>query len=199
MGSMQAGAGGQSESVPLAAEVRRREMVLLLILASVQFTSIVDFMVVMPLGPQLRRKLAYRHRAVWLDRRVVHGCGGPRGAFGLVDHGPVRPQVGVLDALRGLSAGDALLRAFDRVLHVARRPGAHGRLLEEFWAGLALAIIADVFPEERRGRATGILMSAFAAASVIGVPTGIYLGGELAGTFRSWFWPLWVCRCWSSA
>ena len=35
------------------------------------------------------------------------------------------------------------------------------------------------FPEERRGRATGILMSAFAAASVVGVPAGIYLGGEL--------------------
>ncbi len=41
-----------------AAEVRRREIVLLLILASVQFTSIVDFMVVMPLGPQLMDKLA---------------------------------------------------------------------------------------------------------------------------------------------
>ena len=32
-------------------------MVILLILAAVQFTSIVDFMVVMPLGPQLERKL----------------------------------------------------------------------------------------------------------------------------------------------
>ena len=35
----------------------RRERVLLLVLAAVQFTSIVDFMVVMPLGPQLRRTL----------------------------------------------------------------------------------------------------------------------------------------------
>jgi len=34
----------------------RLERLLLTILASVQFTSIVDFMVVMPLGPQLRRK-----------------------------------------------------------------------------------------------------------------------------------------------
>ena len=36
---------------------RRRERLLLLMLASVQFTSIVDFMVVMPLGPQLMRSL----------------------------------------------------------------------------------------------------------------------------------------------
>ena len=58
MASMPNGSPDKSGSAPLAAEQRRREMVLLLILASVQFTSIVDFMVVMPLGPQLMRKLA---------------------------------------------------------------------------------------------------------------------------------------------
>jgi predicted MFS family arabinose efflux permease len=36
---------------------RRRELMVLLILAAVQFTTIVDFMIVMPLGPQLMRKL----------------------------------------------------------------------------------------------------------------------------------------------
>ncbi len=57
MASIKAGDGDQVESDSQSVEVRRREMVLLLILASVQFTSIVDFMVVMPLGPQLQRKL----------------------------------------------------------------------------------------------------------------------------------------------
>ena len=41
---------------PIAGQ-RRMEWLLLFVLAAVQFTSIVDFMVVMPLGPQLRRKL----------------------------------------------------------------------------------------------------------------------------------------------
>jgi predicted MFS family arabinose efflux permease len=41
---------------------------------------------------------------------------------------------------------------------------------------MALAIVGDVFPEHRRGRATGVLMSAFAIASVFGVPIGLYLG-----------------------
>jgi predicted MFS family arabinose efflux permease len=36
---------------------RRTERIVLLILAAVQFTSIVDFMVIMPLGPQLMRTL----------------------------------------------------------------------------------------------------------------------------------------------
>src|SRR6478672_5272801 len=35
----------------------RRERLVLFILAAVQFTTIVDFMIVMPLGPQLMRKL----------------------------------------------------------------------------------------------------------------------------------------------
>jgi predicted MFS family arabinose efflux permease len=50
--------------------------------------------------------------------------------------------------------------------------GAFGGIL----GGMSLAIIGDVFPEERRGRATGSLMSAFALATVLGVPVGLYLG-----------------------
>ncbi|HEY4234521.1 MAG TPA: MFS transporter, partial [Lacipirellulaceae bacterium] len=37
-------------------------------------------------------------------------------------------------------------------------------------------IIGDVFPEQRRGRATGSLMTGFALASVAGVPLGLYFG-----------------------
>ncbi|HET7824955.1 MAG TPA: MFS transporter, partial [Anaeromyxobacter sp.] len=40
---------------------------------------------------------------------------------------------------------------------------------------LALAIVADVVPPERRGRALGAVMGAFAAASVLGVPAGLEL------------------------
>jgi predicted MFS family arabinose efflux permease len=43
---------------------------------------------------------------------------------------------------------------------------------------MALAIVGDVFPEHKRGRATGVLMSAFALASVVGVPAGITLGNR---------------------
>ena len=50
--------------------------------------------------------------------------------------------------------------------------GAFGGIL----GGIALAIIGDVFPENRRGTATGLLMSAFAIASVAGVPLGLMLG-----------------------
>src|SRR4051812_2182879 len=50
--------------------------------------------------------------------------------------------------------------------------GALGGIL----GGVSLAIIGDVFPEERRGHATGSLMTGFALASVVGVPLGLYIG-----------------------
>ncbi len=52
---------------------------------------------------------------------------------------------------------------------------------------MALAIIGDVFPENRRGRATGSLMTGFALASVAGVPFGLYLG-----TNYGWHVPFFV-------
>ena len=169
--------GGESEPVPLAAEVRRREMVLLLILASVQFTSIVDFMVVMPLGPQLQRKLEINNAQFsWIvaSYTIAAGLAGLLGSS-------IMDRFGRKSAFLTLYTGFLLGTLFCGLstgyymLLVARvLTGAFGGIL----GGMALAIIGDVFPEERRGRATGILMSAFAVASVVGVPAGIYLGGE---------------------
>src|SRR5690606_8917324 len=42
-------------------------------------------------------------------------------------------------------------------------------------SSISLAIIADVIPPERRGRAMGAAMGAFSAASVLGVPAGLEL------------------------
>jgi predicted MFS family arabinose efflux permease len=165
------------EAAATASEVRRREIVLLVILASVQFTSIVDFMVVMPLGPQLMRKFDINPAQFgWIvaSYTIAAGLAGLL-ASSIMDrfgrkHAFLTLYTGFLvgTLLCGLSFRYPMLLAA-RVL-----TGAFGGIL----GGLALAIIADVFPEERRGRATGVLMSAFALASVVGVPVGLYLGTE---------------------
>jgi predicted MFS family arabinose efflux permease len=41
-----------------------------------------------------------------------------------------------------------------------------------------LVIIGDAFPEVRRGRATGVVMTAFSIASIAGLPAGIVLGNR---------------------
>jgi len=175
MAPMQAASQSKAEARALAALVRRREIVLLLVLASVQFTSIVDFMVVMPLGPQLMRKLEISPAQFgWIVSSYTIAAGlagllassimdrfGRKSAFLSLYTGFL---IGTLFC--GLSTGYSLLVAA-RVL-----TGAFGGIL----GGMAMAIIGDVFPEERRGRATGVLMSAFALASVVGVPAGLWLG-----------------------
>jgi MFS transporter, DHA1 family, inner membrane transport protein len=50
-----------------------------------------------------------------------------------------------------------------------------------------LSIIADIIPYERRGRAMGMLMGGFALASVVGVPFGLYLANQF-----NWYFPFWV-------
>ena len=178
----QSGVGGQSESVSSPAAIRRREMILLLILASVQFTSIVDFMVVMPLGPQLQRKLHIDNvQFSWIvaSYTIAAGLAGLLGSSIMDRFGRKSAFLTLYTGFLlgtlfcGLSTGYFMLLG-SRVI-----TGAFGGIL----GGMALAIIADVFPEERRGSATGILMSAFAVASVVGVPTGIYLGGILGWHF----------------
>jgi len=174
----QAVSGGQVEAVPTASEVRRREIVLLLILASVQFTSIVDFMVVMPLGPQLKRELAIDNAQFgWIvaSYTIAAGLAGLL-ASSIMDR--FGRKAAFLTLYSGFLVGTlfcGLSRGYLMLLSARVLTGAFGGIL----GGMALAIVADVFPEERRGRATGVLMSAFAVASVIGVPAGIEVGGRL--------------------
>jgi len=54
-------------------------------------------------------------------------------------------------------------------------------------AGLTFSIIGDVVPESRRGKAMGIVMSAFGTASVIGIPVGLYLADHY-----DWHSPFWL-------
>jgi DHA1 family inner membrane transport protein len=70
-------------------ESRDRERLVLIILAAVQFTTIVDFMIVMPLGPQLMRTLEIGAAEFGL---IVSSYTFAAGAAGLVDRRPLRPS-----------------------------------------------------------------------------------------------------------
>jgi MFS transporter, DHA1 family, inner membrane transport protein len=155
-----------------------RERAVLLTLASVQFTSIVDFMVVMPLGPQLMRTLGLspgRFGLIVSSYTLAAGIAGLV-ASSLIDR--FSRKAAFLTLYVGFLIGTllcGLAPTYATLLTARVITGAFGGVL----GGMALAIIGDVFPEERRGSATGALMSAFALASVAGVPFGLYLGTRL--------------------
>lgn len=154
---------------------RRKERMVLLILAAVQFTSVVDFMIVMPLGPQLMRTLKIGPTQFGL---VVSSYTFAAGTAGLVASSII-DRFGRRAAFMSLYAGFllgtlscALAPNYELLVAARVATGCFGGIL----GGMAMAIIGDVFPEERRGRATGSLMTGFALASVAGVPLGLFIG-----------------------
>jgi predicted MFS family arabinose efflux permease len=154
---------------------RRREQLILLILAAVQFATIVDFMIVLPLGPQLMRTLGIAPAQFGLVVSAYTFAAGGTGllASSIVDRFSRRTMFIVFYA--GFLVGTLLcgLAPNYQALVAARfATGAFGGLL----GGMSMAIIGDVFPENRRGGATGSLMTGFALASVAGVPLGLFVG-----------------------
>lgn len=153
----------------------RRERLVLVILAAVQFTTIVDFMIVMPLGPQLMRTLKIGPAEFGLIVSSYTFAAGAAGlvASAIVDRFARRTTFVLLYA--GFLLGTflcALAPSYYALVAARVLTGAFGGIL----GGMAMTIIGDVFPEHRRGRATGSLMTGFALASVAGVPFGLFLG-----------------------
>lgn len=159
---------------PPAAARDLPERQILLLVAAVQFVNVLDFMIVMPLAPDFARALGIPADRLGLLAGAYTAAAATAGIAGsfFLDRFDRRSALAV--ALLGLVAGTA-------AGGVAR--GLGSLLLARVLAGLfggpatsiALSIVADTVPPARRGRAMGIVMSGFAAASVLGVPAGLEL------------------------
>jgi len=149
------------------------------LVALVQFVNILDFMMVMPLGPYFADALHFPKSHVGyigMAYTAAAGLSGLAGAF-FLDRFDRRPAL--LVSMFGLSVATALGGfAVDMPTLLA------ARVLAGLFGGpatsVALAIVADVVPSERRGRALGAVMTSFSVASVLGVPIGLTLA-DLGG------------------
>lgn len=149
--------------------------IVLLVLASVQFTNIVDFMIVMPLGAPLMEKLAISPTQFgWIVASYTYAASvAGLLAATVVDRFDRKHAFLVLYS--GFLVGTFLCGLAPNYLALlAARvvTGMFGGII----GGLAMAIVGDVFPEHKRGAAMGTLMSAFSIASVLGVPIGLVIG-----------------------
>ncbi|RYD37451.1 MAG: MFS transporter, partial [Verrucomicrobiaceae bacterium] len=154
--------------------VNLSERVLLLLLAAVQFTHIMDFMIMMPLGPQLMRQLAIRpDQFTWLLSAYTWSAGiAGLVATLYVDRFDRRPLLLVMYA--GFAVGTltcALSHSYEQLLTARLVSGAFGGVS----AALVMTIVSDVMPPARRAAGIGIVMTAFSAASALGVPAGLKL------------------------
>lgn len=164
-------------SFPAGACNPQMEKLILITLVAVQFTSIVDFMVVMPLGPQLIKSLQITTEQFSLIVSSYTFAAGiaALGAASFLDRYDRKTAFVILYI--GFVVGTllcGLAPTYGWLLAARVLTGAFGGIL----GGQALTIVGDIFPDERRGRATAALMSGFAIASVLGVPAGIMLGNH---------------------
>ena len=147
---------------------------MLFTLALVQFTNIMDFMIMMPLGPQLMRTLHIGPAAfsiVVSSYTISAAVFGFLGAF-VIDR--FDRKRAIRTAYLGFTLGTLCCGlAPNYVLLMAARvlTGAFGGVL----GALVLSILSDLIPPDRRGRAMGKVMMAFSVASVFGVPFGLFL------------------------
>lgn len=157
-----------TRSLPLS------ERTLAFLVGAVQFVNILDFVIVMPLGPDFAAALGIPMSLIGVVGGSYTAAAAVAGLIGslFLDRYDRRSALGL--AMLGLMLGTAAGGLAN---------GLAGLLAARIVAGLfggpatsiALAIIADSVPPERRGKAMGAVMGAFAVASVLGVPAGLEL------------------------
>jgi predicted MFS family arabinose efflux permease len=149
----------------------------LALLAFLQFTVILDFMIISPLGAMLMPTLRITPAQFGLVVSVYAFSAGVSGllAAGFADRYDRKKLL--LLFYCGFVAGTLLCG-------VSHSYGflLFARMITGVFAGVIgstiFAIITDLFAFQLRGRVMGIIQTAFAASSVIGIPMGLYMSNR---------------------
>ena len=154
---------------------------LLLLLAAINFTHILDFVIVMPLGDNLRHQLQINPQQFGL---VVSAYGIAAMFTGILSSSVV-DRYDRKTILVG-SFGGFVLATFYCGLAPNYMHLLIARCLTGLFGGMAssciMAVIGDVFTDRQRGKAIGVVTSSFAVASTVGLPIGLWL----AIYFENW-------------
>ena len=155
----------------------KNEKIFLFILSVTQFVHIIDFMIIMPLGKELMGvfNISPGQFGALVSAYAAGSFVTSFFAAGFADKFD-RKQA-LLFLVIGFTAGTFLCAAAGNYyffLTTRFLTGAFGGVI----SALVFSIIGDVIPIERRGTAMGIVLTAFSAASIIGVPAGIFLAGR---------------------
>lgn len=156
----------------------RRELWLLITLAGIQFTNILDFMIMMPLGPQFTRLFGISDAQFGLLVSAYTLAGGLSGllASAYIDRFDRKRLMLVMYGLFALSTlACGIATSYGALMAARVAAGVFGGVL----SSLSQTIVGDVIPFERRGRAMGIVMTSFSVSTVAGVPIGLFMAAHL--------------------
>jgi predicted MFS family arabinose efflux permease len=147
---------------------------LLFVIGAVQFVNILDFMIVMPMGPDFSRALGIPMSHVGYIAGSYTAAAAVAGLAGSFFLDRFDRRKALLVALVGLVVATALAGLATGLYSLMA-----ARVVAGLFGGpatsLAFSIVADVVPQQRRGKAMGAVMGAFSVAAVLGVPLGLWL------------------------
>jgi predicted MFS family arabinose efflux permease len=154
-----------------------REDALLLTLAGIQFVHILDFMIMMPLGPILIRELgidAHEFGLLVSSYTFTAAFSGLLAAM-FVDRFERKRLLLAMFALFAVATlACGLAPGYGPLLAARGAAGAFGGVL----GALVQTMVGDLIPFARRGRASGTIMSAFSLSTVAGVPLSLFLANH---------------------
>ena len=155
----------------------RYQSLLIALLAFTQFTIILDFIIMSPLGAILMPSLNITAGQFGVAVSAYAFSAGISGilAAGFADRFDRKRLL--LSFYVGFTLG-TLLCAVAPNYHVLLL----GRIVTGLFGGvigaIVLAIITDLFPLNLRGRVMGFVQTAFAASQVLGIPAGLFLANH---------------------
>ncbi len=169
-----------------AAALSRYQRFVIGALAFLQFTVVLDFGVLAPLGPYLMPELGISTSQFGLavSAYAFSACISGILSAGFADRFDRKRLLLIFYA--GFLIGTVLcgIAPTHHFLIAARVvTGFFGGVI----ASISGAIVADLFPLELRGRAMGTIQSAFSASQVMGIPVGLFLAshGDWRTPFRA--------------
>lgn len=150
----------------------RRETWALVALMLVKFSGNVDFTIMMPLAPQLMDEfhISPTHVGILVSAYAFGAGISSLLAASMADRFDRRISllVGVAGLMLG-TLGCAFCNSFAMLLAARVVAGVFGGVLTAF----CYAVVGDIIPLERRGRALSIVETGFSLATIAGVPLGL--------------------------
>lgn len=159
-------------------KLSRYQITVIAILAFLQFTVVLDFMILSPLGALLMKVMRVTPAQFGLVVSVYALSAAVSGLLtaGFADKFDRKKLL--LFFYAGFVGGTllcGLVPSYSTLLIARMITGFFGGVI----GSISLAIVADLFPLEVRGRVMGAMMSAFSASQVLGIPVGLYLSNAL--------------------
>jgi len=155
----------------------RYQVLVIVLIALTQFTVVLDFMVMSPLGDMLMKSMELNTKQFGLAVSVYAFSAGTSGLLtaGFADKFDRKKLL--LFFYVGFIAGTLFCGlANSYVLLIAARiiTGLFGGVI----GSISLAIVADLFPLQKRGRAMGFIQMGFGASQVLGIPISLYIANH---------------------